>query len=634
PRAVPASDKPKGGKEASRLAKRKFLELRRTRDITVDEALRRIGYSTGNLGIYKYWRRTDPEFRKAADRVRAMRNRDAKAEVPDFPEFCEKYLGWRLHRHQLQWYDILEGREPRELHESQTYEPGLPTHIVINTPPEHAKTSTITVAWVLWRILRDPDELVLLVSKNRDMAADYLSQIKDFLTNPAYEELQYDFAPEDGFQKACTEWSTYRIRFGPKLRTKSAKDPTVQAIGIRGLIYGKRATIAVLDDCIDTENAPDVDKQFNWLTRMVLTRLGYMGTCLLVGSRVDAIDLYKEVRNPQRYSGGEVDWTYFGQPAVEEFAENPEDWKTLWPRSNMPQVGDNTPPDEDGTYPMWDGPRLRARRAIISANAWAQGYQQLDIDEDSTFPREAVHGCINGMRKVGLLTPQTIGGPKYGMAGMYVVAGLDPAASGYTAMVVIALDRMTGKRWVLDVSNTPGMTPEAMRRKIKELTEFYGVHEWRVERNSFQTFLTRDTDLNRYMANRGVMFIEHTTGRNKLDPDFGVASMSGLFNGWQDGENLIELPSTQNEGVRALTDQLIAWKPETRNPTDTVMALWFAEIRCRELVDTIDSVTHLHSNWMSSSQKEAQRVIDFSRLDMEDDDQPDVQMHSWWSARR
>lgn len=576
------------------------------------------------------WLKNDAGFREKWKTVAERRANQGKTPVPDFPEFCETYLSWRLYRHQLQWYDILEGRAPRDLHEAQIYEPGRPTHIILNTPPEHAKTTTITVAYVVWSILRDPDQLILLVSKNRDMAADFLSQVKDILSNPMFEKLHQDFAPEEGFERACTEWSNYRIRFGPQLRTKTAKDPTVQALGIKGQIYGKRATKAILDDCIDTENAADVDKQFNWINRMVLTRLGHNGTCLVVGSRVAAIDLYRELRNPQRYAQGESEWTYFAQPAVEVFDEDPENWVTLWPKSNQPQLGDETPADEAGQYPMWNGSRLRSRRGVIGETAWAQAYQQQDINEDATFPRDAVNASINGGRWPGLLREGTDGHPPEGMAGKYVIGGLDPAAAGYTAAVVLAIDRVTAKRYVLDVSNVAGMTPDAVRALIKRLTETYGIHEWRVEKNAFQTWLTQDTEMRQWMASKGVRWDEHETGRNKLDVDFGVASMSGLFSGWQDGNQLIELPTVRSEHVRALRDQLVAWEPKTKNKQDTVMALWFAEIRAREIVDGAKQAGYLPSPWLSEFQRKSQIVVDMSKLD--EDQRSQLRLHSWWDT--
>jgi hypothetical protein len=47
---------------------------------------------------------------------------------------------------------------------------------------------------------------------------------------------------------------------------------------------------------------------------------------------------------------------------------------------------------------------------------------------------------------------------------------------------------------------------------------------------------------------------------------------------------LISLPSTAKcEPVKQLVEQLITWSPETKAKTDMVMALWFAEIRAREV---------------------------------------------------
>src|SRR5690606_41437343 len=68
----------------------------------------------------------------------------------------------------------------------------------------------------------------------------------------------------------------------------------------------------------------------------------------------------------------------------------------------------------------------------------------------------------------------------------------------------------------------------------------------------FQLFLTRDEQIRQFLANRGVSLVEHYSSNNKLDPDFGVASLAPLFS-----ERMIELPSSHNcEGVKALVEQL------------------------------------------------------------------------------
>jgi hypothetical protein len=88
--------------------------------------------------------------------------------------------------------------------------------------------------------------------------------------------------------------------------------------------------------------------------------------------------------------------------------------------------------------------------------------------------------------------------------------------------------------------------------------------------------------------------------------------MATLFEGWQEGRNLIRLPSqTQSEPVRNFIEQLVAWSPETKGLTDTVMAAWFVEIRCRELMlGSMDENQSITNEFMSSRDREQQFVID------------------------
>jgi hypothetical protein len=78
--------------------------------------------------------------------------------------------------------------------------------------------------------------------------------------------------------------------------------------------------------------------------------------------------------------------------------------------------------------------------------------------------------------------------------------------------------------------------------------------------------------------------------------------------------NLINLPSTTNsEGVKALINQLIVWKPDMRKgqPFDMVMALWFCEIVIREWVERSGSTTnYMTSRWASRKQLANRFIVD------------------------
>ena len=74
--------------------------------------------------------------------------------------------------------------------------------------------------------------------------------------------------------------------------------------------------------------------------------------------------------------------------------------------------------------------------------------------------------------------------------------------------------------------------------------------------------------------------------------------------------NLIHLPSDQTENVKALMEQLITWSPTTKGKTDMVMALWFCEIRAREMLNFGQySSHHLRNPFLSRAEKSKRVVI-------------------------
>lgn len=618
--------RPRGGYKTTQTAKQQALKLLRDGN-TVDEAMAYIGRSKET---WKRWKREDPEFKQEADYIigaRRKKGQDSRKEVPDFPEFCEEYLGMKLFWHQLQWYDLLEGRDPRDLHVAQRYIQGADRNmLLVNTPPNHSKSTTITGAYTLWRILKNPNDNVIIVSKNEAMAKKWLTEIKGWLTNPTYLKLQTDFGPEGGFEKTSPIWNATQIYFGPQLRDKNAKDPTLEVLGMGGTIYGARASLIILDDVADTKNAHEYENQIDWLTRMVLTRPADEDKILIIGSRVAPVDIYSELMRPERYDDEDPPWTYFAQPAVLEFAEDPEDWVTLWPKSNIPKVNAVTKPDENGLYPRWDGPSLARMRKRLSSNpnAWTQGYQQEEVEENATFPRELVYGCVNGMRTIGRLQPGLRGHPASGMAGMRVIAGLDPASAGHTAAVVIAYDPDDNKRWLLNVHNQPNMTPDQIRRLMIGWTQEYGISEWRVEKVLLSTWITQDLDITRELSNMGCIIADHiTTGATKWDADGGILSLSTLIQG-SDREpksNLLQIPQVSSEGVRALCEQMVTYFPKTKGKTDCLMALWFAEARIRELARARENYMFMDSPFTTAADRQFQYTVNLNELNPQESGQ-------------
>ena len=590
--------------------------------MTVEQAVASAGRTYKS---YEYYRRTDKVFADKIDRTRlGLKTKNfTEVEAVDlsFADFRQRFLHQHTFPHQQNLADVIEGKSPSWHHPSMKYEKGLADNrILINIPPNHAKSITITVDYVTWKVVSNPNFRVLIVSQTQQLAADFLYAIKQRLTHPMYEALQNAYAAGVGFNSKSASWQQTRVVFGDELRESSEKDPNIEAVGIGGQIYGKRADMIIVDDAVTLKNANEFEKQIRWLTQDVRSRLNPTGKLVVIGTRVAAVDLYKELRNPDRYPGGLVPWTYLAMPALLETDEDPEKWVTLWPYSDQPFDGQTEEhKTQDGLYPRWNGRHLYNERQAMDAQTWALVYQQQDVSDDAIFDPVCVRGSIDGMRKAGRLVPGNPGHPR-DLNGFSIVCGLDPAMVGDTAAVCYAVDRISHKRYIVDAVKITRPTPSQIRQLIIDWTNLYTPAEWVVERNAFQSFLTQDEGIRQFLATKGVILREHHTGNNKWDSGFGVASMSTLFGTKQaDGkhhrDNLIHLPSDQTENIKAMIEQLITWSPTTKGKTDMVMALWFCEIKAREWLNTgIYQKHHLNNPFLSRAEKNKRIVVNIDNL--------------------
>ena len=564
---------------------------------------------------FRQWVMQDADFKEASDKARlegkGIKSNMAELKKIEFAQFSEEFLDSKLFNHQLGWIDLVEGREPRWLPAGMTYEPGDPSRVLINVPPEHAKSTTITTNYVTYRIVTEPNTRVIIVSKTQGMARKFLGAIKTRLSHPGFTKLQAAFGPNGGYKADATQWSADMIYLGTG-RDSGEKDPTVQALGFGSQIYGARADLIILDDVVMGSNAHEWEKQIEWLQKEVITRLGRHGKLIIVGTRVSPIDLYKMIRDGSQWTGGKTPFTYCAMPAVLRFDENPNKWETLWPATDQ-QENELDDVLENGLYPKWDGPSLFKRRSEVAPSVWAMVYQQEDVQEDSIFSPTCVAGSVNGMRKRGPLKPGAAGHPQH-VEG-YTVMGLDPAMAGATGAVICTYNKVDGRIYVLDCINMTEPSPAKIQNLIEEWVEKYRPQELRIEINAHQKAYALDDNLRNYLASWGCQLNSHFTGKNKWDTSFGVASMATLFGNTRDGRfqdnNILELPSNEgSEGLKTLVQELITWKADTKNPTDCVMALWFTIIRIREMMQRGSQVTRwAHNRWSTSAQSSKRYAV-------------------------
>ena len=575
----------------------------------ITAACDRIGYARKT---YESWRAKDPAFKAEVDTVMATRKVDggtrdenrAAARKMGFAAWSEKYLGLPVFPHQQQWIDVLEGRDPSNLHPAQTYEPNKPTRLVVNTFPNAGKTTTLTMHYVAYRICINPAIKIALISKTADMAKDMVSGVKSVLTHPDHINLIKDFAPEGGFEATADEWSSGRVRLAASERDPKDKDPTLQALGLGSQVYGKRLDLILVDDAVDNENAQEWRKQLRWLTLEVASRPGMSGRIVVIGTRIAPGDLYSQLRSVENFQSGKTPWSYLSQPVLLEDDADVDKWVTLWPRATTSWWNEDDPcpceTDEckngygDGTYPRLDPTHLQIVRDSVDSDTWNQAYMQLDVKGEQAFPAFAINGATNKARRHGL-----DGGMQSVPEGLYTIGSLDPATSGAAAFIVGAVDKFSGKRWIYDAWNVKHPTPQELKDRLKAITIEYNVKEWRIEKTGLLTMFTQDFELNSWLIARGVRLTPHYTGKNKHDTAFGVGSLAPLFGVYmlaEDGSHhqvvgpSIELPRHEVD-IQTLVTQLQVWHPEIdpkKTAVDLVMALWFFDIGCRDYVKGSD----------------------------------------------
>lgn len=425
--------------------------------------------------------------------------------------------------------------------------------LLINVPPYHSKSHCITFLTTLYEIVRDPNSQHAIVSKASDLAMAFVQQIANALTDPEVygtgPNVIDDFGPFNDGSPGWTQKGFYVAG-----RQSLEKDPTLSAYGIGTQIYGRRFTRIVCDDIADVENQvnPDqIEKMRRKITQEFNSRVGKNGKLIVVGTRVAPNDIYSLLLPLPSYE-------QLRYPCVLDEVER----KTLWP-------------DHFG----W--PQVEQARGEMSAEQFELVYQNSDmVTIGASFTPEHLERCHDMERGLGHVPPNCD-----------LVAGLDPAGAGaqagYTAMVLLALDRTTNKRYLVDLVNVKSMKAPQLKDQILDWADRYKLRELRVENNGIQGNLVQyNDDLLRPLTDRGVRVTGHTThsghGRGgKWDADFGVETMAPMFHNGQISIPWLGVETRRR--VEELQKQLYQF-PTKGATSDLVMALWIAELGCRDLV--------------------------------------------------
>lgn len=98
----------------------------------------------------------------------------------------------------------------------------------------------LTAAYVVWRLWRDPDLKIMIVSANEAFATEIATFIKQIINHEAGDALWAELRPRPDQRQSALAFDV-----GP---AKADKSPSVKAVGITGQLTGSRADLVISDD--------------------------------------------------------------------------------------------------------------------------------------------------------------------------------------------------------------------------------------------------------------------------------------------------------------------------------------------------------------------------------------------------
>lgn len=213
--------------------------------------------------------------------------------LSDFFEFSKHFLGysdlsWKVHG---QFISVFESDAPRKL---------------VVMPRGTFKSTLGSVAYPIWRLLRDPNLTILLDSELYSNSKNFIREIKGHLESERMEEL---FGPQVG-----SKWDEGEIIL--RTRTRNRKEASITVGGVGTTKVGQHYDKIIGDDYNSPQNSETPEKCQKVIdhVRYNLNILNPGGEYLFIGTRYaerDVIGFFlKDVLGEKKLAEGKLELTH------------------------------------------------------------------------------------------------------------------------------------------------------------------------------------------------------------------------------------------------------------------------------------------------------------------------------------
>jgi predicted phage terminase large subunit-like protein len=402
-----------------------------------------------------------------------------------FKEYCSS-INSRFHE---ETYEILEEIQKKR-----------DQRVAIAAPREHAKSTIISLIFVLWVACYKMDRCIVVVSHT-------LKQGEDLLSDVRYAIRQNDLLMQD-FPDVCEppnlKWRKDEIVLRNSIRILSAGTESE----LRGKKYKQhRPSLIILDDAEQTGDmfSKEVrERLFNWFTKVVLN-LGSKTTNIIVTGTIHHYDsLLHKLTSEDEFPG----WVKRKYQAVEAWAVHPDLWDK-WAQiyRNREKYDDKGGPEAarafyayneermlEGTKVLWPDKETYYDLMVMKERGSELSFYSEKQNEplggsNFWFPQEALVFWDNKFN-----SPQEL--LSFLGENKIILGAIDPSMGGskrsdYSAFITVAFDKRDGTIYVIGADIGRWKPTDLMAKVI------FTYKEWEhkqigFEENGFQQVLGKD----------------------------------------------------------------------------------------------------------------------------------------------
>ena len=450
--------------------------------------------------------------------------------------------------------------------------------LAIAAPRGHAKSTIVSLVYVLWRVLYSKEKLVLIASNTIAQAMALLKDIKHQLKKNA---LIIDDFPEICCARKPKPWRDSRIQLpnGTMIRVYGVgQNP-------RGIKNDKdRPGLIIADDLENEEQAQSEeqrDKLRSWFRRTLLNT-GHPDTnVVVIGTILHQDSLLANLVDPNRNSG----WNGKKYKAVEKFSDNPqlwEKWSSIFCRREEHEG--NTGPKAaklyfeanrenmlEGTKVLWPQRESYYDLMVIRERQGTRSFQSEKQNEpidpqQCIFKEEDFMFWDDDYRDVQHLIQSMNGrGRFYGACD----PSLGKSTRGdYTAIVILLRDNDSEINYVIAADLLHCSHSEAID-KITGYAGMYDFEKFAIEINNFQELMVDDLEKRIVAHGRRLPIHKITSRSNKqsriasLEPYIKQGNIRFCRKHMQLLDQLTQFPLAKNDdGPDALEMAMQAAKEE------------------------------------------------------------------------